>query len=131
MRGLALVALLLGGLPIATFVATLVLSDGAPLQSPFHVTFAGSGMSAVVHVTPDLKPGQPAQKAHADIPNPIAASPALAWQPPDPYRLARHRTDAAWDRLDRLAADGNRDALMFRTLMQSAEFIRPMKASSP
>mgnify|MGYP001434416977 CR=1 FL=1 len=40
-------------------------------------------------------------------------------------------TDAAWDRLDRLAAGGNRDALMFRTLMQSADFIRPVQTGSP
>lgn len=131
MRGLALMALLLGGLPIATFIATLALSDGAPLQSPLHAASAGSGMSAVVHVMPDSEPGQPTEKAHADIPTPFVPSPATTWQPPDSFRLARHRTDAAWDRLDRLAAGGNRDALMFRTLMQSADFIRPVQTGSP
>ena len=131
MRGLATIAMLLGGLPIATFVATLVLRDGAPFQSPLRGSFAGSGMSAVVHVTPEIAPGQPAQETQVGIPTPASTYPALYWEPPDSFRLARHRTDAAWDWLDRLAADGRRDALMFRTLMQSADFARPMRRSAP
>lgn len=131
MRGLALLFLLLGGLPIAAFVVTLVLSDGAPLNPPLNAASAGSGVLAEVHVTPDLELGQPQRKAYADIPNPIARATALTWEPPDPFQLARHRTDAAWNRLDQMAADGNRDALTFRALMQSADFIRPIQASGP
>jgi hypothetical protein len=131
MRGLAVVAMLLGGLPIATFVVTVVLSDGAPFQSPFRGLSAGSGVSAAVHVTPDFSPESPVQEAEAGIPSPIPVSAAQTWQPPDSFRLTRHRTDAAWERLDRLAAGGNRDALMFRTLMQSAEFANPPTRSRP
>lgn len=138
-------------MPIATFVATLVLTDGAPLQSPFRATSAGSGMPAAVHVAPGFEHGQPATKARAGIPTPISHAPAAQpddarrddvrpddahpraseWRPPDPDRLARHRTDAAWDRLDRLAAGGNRDALVFRTLMQSSDFVRPARLDTP
>lgn len=135
MRGLATIALLLGGLPIVTFVATLALSDGAPLQSPFRGSSAGSGVSAAVHVTPDFKPARPVLEAQAGIPTSIPEtfpeSRVHRWQPPDSFRLTRHRTDASWDRLDRLAAGGNRDALMFRTLMQSADFTRPPGRLTP
>jgi hypothetical protein len=134
MRGLAVVALLLGGLPIVTFVATLALSDGAPLQS-FRVLSAGPGMPVAVHVTPDREHGQPVSESLAGIPTPAVSAEvppfAQRWQPPDAFRLARHRTDAAWDRLDRQAAAGNRDALVFRTLMQSADFIRPVPPRTP
>ena len=125
MRGLGMLFLLLGGLPIVAFVVTLVVSDGAPLHPPLNAAFAESGVLAKVHVTPDLELGQPRRKAYADSRNPIARVPALAWQPPDSFQLPRHRTDAAWNRLDQMAADGNRDALTSRTLMQSADFIRP------
>lgn len=131
MRGLALVAMVLGGFPVAAFVATVVLSDGAPLQSPFRGSSAGSGVSAAVHVTPDFSPEPTVQEAQAGIPSPIPVSAAQAWQPPDSFRLTRHRTDAAWDRLDRLVADGNRDALVFRTLMQSSEFANPPARPRP
>lgn len=136
MRGLAVIAMLLGGLPIVTFVATLALSNGAPLQSPFRVSSSGSGMSAAVHVTPGIEPGQPAQKVPVGIPTPVSVGsefpPRVAyWRPPDSYRLARHRTDAAWERLDRQAGSGNRDALLFRTLMQSADFARPTYSITP
>lgn len=131
MRGLAVVALLLGGLPIVTFVATLALSDGAPLQSPIRGSFSGSGMPVTVHVTPELEHGQPVSDSRAGIPTPIAGQVSADWRPPDSHRLARHRTDAAWDRLDRQAAGGNRDALLFRTLMQSADFAVPLRANAP
>lgn len=136
MRGLVVIAMLTGGLPIAAFVATLALSNGAPLQSPFRGSLSGSGMSAAVHVTPGIERGQPVQKALADIPTPVSARsdapPYVSrWHPPDSYRLARHRTDAAWERLDRQASGGNRDALLFRTLMQSADFARPARAITP
>lgn len=131
MRGLALVAMFLGGFPVATFVATLVLSDGAPLQSPFRGSSAGSGVSAAVHVTPDFSPKPTVQEAQAGIPTSIPVSAVQSWHPPDSFRLTRHRTDAAWDRLDRLAAGGNRDALMFRTLMQSADFTNLPLRSGP
>lgn len=131
MRGLAAVALVIGGLPIVTFVATLALTQGAPLQMPFHAESAGPGMPDTVRVTPDLEPGQPAQFAHAGIPTPDAVMPIHLWQPPEYAQLARHRTDAAWDRLDRMAAGGNRDALVFRTLMQSADFARPARPYTP
>ncbi len=135
MRGLTAVALLIGGMPIATFVATLALTDGAPLQSPFRAASAGSGMPAAVHVTPDTEPGQSARDALAGIPTwisqPAVDAPVPDWRPPEAHRLVRHRTDAAWDRLDRLAADGNRDALVFRTLMQSADFARPARPLTP
>ena len=131
MRGLAAVALFIGGLPIVTFVATLALTEGAPLQSPFHAASAGPGMPAPVHVTPDIEPGQPARNAQAGIPTPVALGRAHMWQPPAGSRLARHRTDAAWDRLDRMAESGNHDALLFRTLMQSAEFTRPAWPGNP
>lgn len=136
MRGLVVIAMLTGGLPIVTFVATLALSNGAPLQSPFRELSSGSGMLAAVHVTPDIEPGQPAQKALAGIPTPVSARSDVPqrvshWRPPDSYRLARHRTDAAWERLDRQAAGGNRDALLFRTLMQSADFTHPARAITP
>jgi len=131
MRGLAAVALFIGGMPIAIFVATLALTEGAPLQSPFHAASAGPGMPAPVHVTPDIEPGQPARNAPAGIPTPVALTAVHSWQPPASSYLARHRTDAAWDRLDRMAQGGNRDALVFRTLMQSAEFPRPVRPYSP
>jgi len=131
MRGLAAVALFIGGMPIATFVATLALTEGAPLQSPFHAESAGPWMPATVHVTPDIEPGQPARNAQAGIPTPLALTQAPMWRPPEASYLARHRTDAAWDRLDRMAAGGNCDALVFRTLMQSAEFARPARPYSP
>jgi hypothetical protein len=136
MRGLLVIAMLTGGLPIVTFVATLALSNGAPLQSPFRGSLSGSGMSAAVHVTPDIEPGQPAQKALAGIPTSVLTRsdvpPRVShWQPPDSHRLSRHRTDAAWERLDREAAGGNRDALLFRTLMQSADFVRPVRTITP
>jgi len=134
MRGLAVMALLLGGLPIVTFVATLALSDGAPLQS-FRDLSAGSGMPVAVHVSPGNAQGQPAPGSLAGIPTPGTSDPmpprAQRWQPPDSFRLARHRTDAAWERLDRQAAGGNRDALLFRTLMQSADFTRPVQSPTP
>lgn len=134
MRGLAVVALLLGGLPIVTFVATLALSDGAPLQ-PFRALSAGPGMPVAVHVTPDREHGQPATQSLAGIPTPDVTDKAAPyvqrWRPPDAFRLARHRTDAAWDRLDRQAAAGNRDALLFRTLMQTADFTRPVQPPTP
>jgi hypothetical protein len=131
MRGLAVSALLLGGLPIVTFVATLALSDGAPLQSPIRGSFAGPGMPVTVHVTPEFEHGQPAPEALAGIPTPVTRHVSARWQPPSSHRLARHRTDAAWDRLDRQAAGGNRDALLFRTLMQSADFAVPLRANAP
>jgi hypothetical protein len=124
MRGLVVIAMLTGGLPIVTFVATLALSNGAPLQSPFRGSLSGSGMSAA------------AQKALAGIPTLVLTRsdvpPRVShWQPPDSHRLSRHRTDAAWERLDREAAGGNRDALLFRTLMQSADFVRPVRTITP
>jgi hypothetical protein len=131
MRGLAVVAMLMGGLPLAVFIATLVLSDGAPLQSPFRWSSTGSGISATVHVTPDIKPGQPAPFTSADIATLIAVSQAQGWQPPRRQKLARDRTDAAWNRLHRMAAEGNHDALMFRTLMQAADFTRPPGRLNP
>ena len=118
-------------MPIVTFVATLALTDGAPLQSPFRAASAGSGMPAAVHVTSDTEHGQPARDALAGIPTPASHPRVRQWRPPDPDRLARHRTDAAWERLDRMAAGGNRDALVFRALMQSADFTRPARPFTP
>lgn len=131
MRGLAVIALILGGLPFVTFVATLALSNGAPLQSPIRGSFSGPGIPVAVHVMPEFENGQPAPESFAGIPTPIVLHESARWQPPGSRRLARHRTDAAWERLDRLAAGGNRDALLFRTLMQSADFAVPLRANAP
>ncbi len=63
MRGLAAVALFPGVMPIAIYDATLALTEGALLQSPFHAASARLGTPAKVHVTPNIEPGQPAQNA--------------------------------------------------------------------
>ncbi len=55
MRGPALIPTLLGGLPIAASVVTLVLSGGAPLRA-FRGLFARSGTPVGVYVKPNPTP---------------------------------------------------------------------------
>lgn len=117
MRGLTVVAWVIGGLPVVAFAATLALTDGAPIRAPS----AGSGMPDAARVAPDWL-GQPALATPAGIP-PRAwdQSPrtVFSWKPPPAAEFRYDRTRAGWDQLRRLAESGDRDALVFLTLMRS------------
>jgi hypothetical protein len=113
LRGLTVVAWVIGGLPVVAFAATLALTDGAPST--------GSGMSDAARVVPD-RLGRPALAPPAGTPTRAGdQSPrtVLSWKPPPPAEFHHDRTRAGWDQLRRLAESGDRDALVFLTLMQS------------
>jgi hypothetical protein len=121
MRGLTVVAWVIGGLPVAAFVATLALTDGAPIRAPS----AGSGMPDAARVVPDWL-GQPGLATPAGIPtrtqSPMGVqSPrtVVNWKPPPAAEFRYDRTRAGWDQLRRMAESGDRDALVFLTLMRS------------
>ena len=116
LRGLTVVAWVIGGLPVVAFAATLTLTDGAP-SAPS----AASGMSDAARVVPD-RLGRPAHVLPAGIPTRAGdQSPrtVLSWKPPPPAEFHHNRTRAGWDQLERLAESGDRDALVFLTLIQS------------
>lgn len=122
MRGLAMLAWVIGGLPVAAFVATLALTDGAPVRAPS----AGSGMPDAARLAPDL-PGQPALAMPAGIPTSTgkqASATLISWTPPAAAEFRDDRHRAGWDRLRRLAEAGDRDALVFLTLMRTGEVPR-------
>lgn len=99
------------------FAATLALTDGAPIRAPT----AGSGMSDAARVVPD-RLGRPALAPPAGIPTRAgdqSSRTVLSWNPPPPAEFRHDRTRAGWDQLRRLAESGDRDALVFLTLMQS------------
>lgn len=121
MRSLTILAWIIGGLPVAAFFATLALTNGAPIRAPS----AGSEAPAEKIVTPDSQ-GKPALAIPAGIPThaliqakeevlPTAAD----WRPPPAAEFRYDRTRAGWDRLELLATSGDRDALVFLTLMRS------------
>ena len=117
MRGLTVVAWVIGGLPVAAFAATLTLTDGAPIRAPS----AGSGMPDAARVVPDWL-GQPALATHACIPTRAwnqAPRTVVNWKPPPAAEFRYDRTRAGWDQLKRLASSGDRDALVFLTLMRA------------
>lgn len=121
MRGLTMLAWIIGGLPVVAFVATLAVTDGAPIRAPS----AGSGMPAGADAAPDW-PGQTALVSPAGIPT-LAVThaqtrmvPAITgWAPPPADEFRHDRTHAGWERLERLANAGDHDALVFLTLMRS------------
>jgi hypothetical protein len=121
LRGLTMLAWIIGGLPIVTFVAIFAMTDGAPIRAPS----VGSGMPAGADVATDW-PGQAALSPPAGIPN-LAVTHAQTrmvpeisgWAPPPADEFRHDRTHAGWDRLERLANAGDRDALVFLTLMRS------------
>ncbi|MDA0785651.1 MAG: hypothetical protein O3B37_05105 [Proteobacteria bacterium] len=115
MRGLTVVAWVIGGLPVVAFAATLALTDGAPIRA----SSAGSGMPDAAHVVPDW-PGQPALATPAGIPTRAPSSlgdqnprTVVNWTPPPAAAFRYDRTRAGWDQLRRLAESGDRDALVF------------------
>ena len=121
MRGLTILAWFIGGLPVATFVATLAFTNGAPVRAPS----AGSGISAAASVAPDWL-GRPALATPAGIPTRVLVRAeegrlleAVDWRPPPPAEVRYDRARAGWDRLERLAKAGDRDALVFLALMRS------------
>lgn len=121
LRGLTMLAWIIGGLPVVAFVATFAVTDGAPIRAPS----AGSGMPAGADAAPDW-PGQAALAPPAGIPTLAVADaetrivPAISgWAPPPADEFRHDRTHAGWDRLERLANAGDRDALVFLTLMRS------------
>lgn len=136
MRGLAVLASIIGGLPAAVFAATLLITGGAPLHSPAGQSPAGPGMPASAGLASPPPTGGTAPFAPAGIPpggDPDADIPRAerGWSPPETARLRTHRANAAWDRLGRLAAQGDHDALLFMTLMKSADFARPYAPFTP
>ena len=136
MRGLTVVAWVIGGLPVVAFAATLALTDGAPIRAPS----AGSGMPDAAHAVPDW-PVQPALATPAGIPTRAASfvgdeSPrtVVSWTPPPATEFRHDRTRAGWDQLRRMAESGDRDALVFLTLMRSGAIsgaARVRNASAP
>lgn len=117
MRGLTVVAWVIGGLPVVAFAATLALTDGAPVSAPP----AGSGMPAAARVAPDWL-GQPALATPAGIPTHAwdqTPRTVVSWKPPPAAEFRHDRTRAGWDQLRRLAESGDRDALVFLTLMRA------------
>jgi hypothetical protein len=137
-RGLAMFASVIGGVPAAAFAAALALSDGAPLQSPAAVPSAGSGMPAPAGAGGPPMYGPSLRATPPDIPSgavvPVAAvdvSPAAGWAPPEAWRLRADRANAAWDRLRARAVAGDRDALLFLSLIKSGDFARPHRPFIP
>ena len=117
MRGLTMLASVIGGLPVVAFVATLALTEGAPIRAPS----AGSGMPDVASVEPDWL-GQPGLATPAGIPTRAwdqTPRTVVNWKPPPAAEFRYDRTRAGWDQLRRLAESGDRDALVFLTLMKS------------
>jgi hypothetical protein len=131
MRGLAVLALGIGGLPAAVFAATVLATDGAPLHSPAGQSPSGHGMPVSASLAPPPPTGGTASFAPAGIPPGSVRHALYDWAPPAAERLRTHRANAAWDRLGRLAAAGDRDALVFMTLMKSADFARPHAPFTP
>lgn len=111
MRGTTVFAGVIMGLPAAAFAATWLLSDGAPLRSP---AASGEGRTAVA---------VPVEVPVA-VPGPAVRSPATA---PRVDTVALRPDDGPpddWARLEARAAQGDRDALMFLTLMRLGEPVR-------
>lgn len=91
---------------------------------------AGSGMSDGASVAPDWL-GQPALATPAGIPTRMLSRmgdqtprTVLSWKPPPAAEFRYDRTRAGWDRLRRLAQSGDRDALVFLTLMNAGAIPR-------
>ncbi|HCP00692.1 MAG: hypothetical protein CL573_10115 [Alphaproteobacteria bacterium] len=121
MRGLIMVAWIIGGLPFVAFAATLTLTDGAPLRAPVE----RSGEQTKKSVAPDwLRQPELGERSgistHAPTGSMGDGSPALlSWSPSSTDEFRRDRTRAGWDRLERLAASGDQDALVFLALVRS------------
>jgi len=82
-------------------------------------------MPDVARVVPDWL-GQPALATPAGIPTRLLSrmgdqSPrtVVNWTPPPAAEFRHDRTRAGWDQLERLASSGDRDALVFLTLMRA------------
>lgn len=87
-------------------------------------------MSDVASVAPDWL-GQPGLATPAGIPTRMLSRmgdqslrTALNWKPPPAAEFRHDRTRAGWDQLRRLAQTGDRDALVFLTLMKSGVIAR-------
>ncbi|MEP4377762.1 MAG: hypothetical protein ABJ215_02365 [Alphaproteobacteria bacterium] len=129
MRGLTVVAWVIGGLPVVAFAATLALTDGAPIRAPS----AGSGMPDVARMAPDRQE-PPAFEAPAGIPTRAPdhmeaqnRRTDVRWTPPPAGTFRDDRNRAGWERLRRLAESGDRDALVFLTLMRSGAIPGPAR----
>lgn len=127
MRGTVVFAGVIIGLPAAAFAATWLLSDGAPLRSPA----AGLAETAppARHTAPPARQTSPRLGPRPDQGSVPTTAPAPTGRPP-----ARAETAALpvrgsggdaplddWGRLEARAAQGDRDALLFLTLMRMAE----------
>jgi len=91
-------------------------------------------MPDVARVGPDWL-GQPGLATPAGIPTRAwdhTPRTVLSWTPPPAAEFRHDRTRAGWDQLRRLAASGDRDALVFLTLMKSGAIpragVRPARA---
>lgn len=87
-------------------------------------------MPDVARVAPDLL-GQPGLATPAGIPTRMLSpmgdqSPRTvgSWKPPPAAEFRYDRTRAGWDRLRQLAESGDRDALVFLTLMNAGAIPR-------
>lgn len=81
-------------------------------------------MPVAAHETPEIWLGQPAPTRPSGIPSWMETA-SGNWSPPPSPQLRDDRANAGWDRLHRLAAAGDRDALVFLTLMKSGTIPRP------
>ncbi|MBS29321.1 MAG: hypothetical protein CL566_10445 [Alphaproteobacteria bacterium] len=87
-------------------------------------------MPVVAHETPGIWLGQPAPRRPAGIPSWLSPGPG-EWSPLPAARFRDDRMHAGWDRLHRMAAAGNRDALLFLTLLKSGTIARPAGYFAP